>query len=260
MSDILKEIAANKLEEIKASKQKQTLAQLKDAVKAANIKTPVRRFAIALEKKPIAIIAELKKASPSSGLIRENFKPDDLAKDCEDGGAACLSVLTDRDFFQGSDLYLQQASKACTLPVLCKDFFYDIWQVLSARAMGADAILLIMAILSLEQAKELTEMANKLQMDILPEVHNEKELEAALNLNTKLIGINNRDLKTFATDLTVSEKLAPLVPKNRLIVCESGVKTKKDIERMSSSNINSFLIGESLMRQKDVKTAIQNLL
>jgi indole-3-glycerol phosphate synthase len=257
MDNVLKTIGEHKLNEIAAGKERQSLASLESLAKEAELP---RGFAAALEKKPINIIAEIKKASPSKGLIRENFEPKALATACEAGGAACLSVLTDEKFFQGSAAYLQQAKENSSLPIIQKDFFYDVWQVVRARALGADAILLIMAALSLAQAQTLASAAKEWGLDILPEVHSEKELEQALTLDSKLIGINNRDLKTFTTALDVSERLAPLVPSDKIIICESGIHTKADIKQMQKININAFLIGESLMKQTDVKAALEKLL
>ena len=256
MPNILETIHAHKLTEIAEGKEKQSLAELESLAKQ---KPAPRDFAQALKEKPINIIAELKKASPSRGLIREDFDPEVLAPACENGGAACLSVLTDRRFFQGADGYLEQAKAACSLPILQKDFFYDVWQVVKARALGADAILLIMASLSQTQAQELAHAAKAYGLDILPEVHNEKELEQALELDTKLIGINNRDLETFTTDLDVSRRLAKLVPQNKTLVCESGINSKADIEAMAKINFQAFLIGEGLMKHKDVKKTLETL-
>lgn len=258
MNNILKEIGEHKLKEIAAGKKKQTLSQLETLANTSDSATC--SFVKALEAKPLGIIAELKKASPSKGLIRQDFDPKTLALTCEAGGAACLSVLTDEKFFQGSIADLQQAKAACALPIIQKDFFYDVWQVVRARVLGADAILLIMAALDPTQAQELAAAAKEWGLDILPEVHNEKELAQALDLDTKLIGINNRDLTSFTTDLKVSQRLAPLVPADKLIVCESGIHTRADIEAMGKINITAFLIGESLMKQKDVKLALEKLL
>ncbi len=257
MPDILETIKAHKQTEIAEGKGKETLAELE--ARARNKPAP-RGFAAALEKEGINIIAELKKASPSRGLIRHDFDPELLAQACEGGGAACLSVLTDSRFFQGAEGYLKQARASCSLPVLQKDFFYDIWQVVKARALGADAILLIMASLEQTQAQELALAAKEWQLDVLPEVHNEAELEMALTLNTKLIGINNRDLRTFDTALSTTRELSPLVPEDKVVVCESGIHTKADITAMAKLGIHAFLIGESLMKQANVKTALKELL
>ncbi len=259
-ADILTTIARHKHQEIAQGKKNQPLLRLEQAARAA---PPLRPFAETLRKKSandVAIIAELKKASPSRGLIRESFDPAALARASEQGGAACLSVLTDERFFQGQGDYLTQARKACGLPVLCKDFFYDVWQMALARALGADCILLIMRALDDGQAAELAAAAQGWGMDVLPEVHDERDLERALMLDTKLIGINNRDLKRFTTDLAITKRLAPLVPADRLVICESGIATRADIERMLDINVSAFLIGETLMREKNITKKLQELI
>lgn len=256
-NNLLETIGKHKQGEIAALKEQFSLSELEALAKSA---APTRGFAHALTLRDTNIIAELKKASPSRGLIRENFDPAALARQLTKAGAACLSVLTDQHFFQGSDANLQQARLATDIPIIQKDFFYDIIQVLIARALGADAVLLIMAALEKTQAQELAACAREWGLDILPEVHNETELEAALALKPKLIGINNRDLKTFTTDLTISERLAPLAPKETVLVCESGIHTRADIERMKKNNIHAFLIGEGLMKQDDVGAALKELL
>lgn len=250
--DVLARILKVKVEEVSAASAQVSLAEVRSRAQAAG---PVRDFAAALRKKlqvaRPAVIAEVKKASPSKGLLREPFLPADIARTYERHGAACLSVLTDRQFFQGSAEHLVAAREACELPVLRKDFMVDPYQVYEARALGADCILLIVAALELAQMRELEAVASGLGMSVLVEVHDASELDLALELSTPLIGINNRDLRTFETRLETTYALMPKVPAGRLLVTESGILAPDDVAAMRSRGVGCFLVGEAFMRAPD---------
>jgi len=258
---VLEKILARKAEEVAERRARVSLAELENLAKSADAP---RGFANALikqakEKQP-AVIAEIKKASPSKGVIREIFIPEDIAKSYEKGGATCLSVLTDIDFFQGADLYLQQARAACSLPVIRKDFMVDPYQIVEARALGADCVLLIVSALDDVKMAELAAVAKSVGLDVLVEVHDGDELERALNtLDTPLVGVNNRNLHTFEVSLENTLDLLPRIPRDRLMITESGIVNRADVELMEISGVYSFLVGETFMRAENPGAELQRL-
>ncbi len=260
MSDILKTILARKAEEIR---ERSDCVSLRELSARATDAPPVRGFVAALDAKiasgHAAVIAEVKKASPSRGVIRPDFDPEAIARSYAAGGAACLSVLTDVDFFQGADAYLRQARNACDLPVLRKDFTIDPYQVHEARVLGADCILLIVAALGDAALRELSALAHDLGMDVLVEVHDGEELDRALATSARLIGINNRNLRTFETTLNTTLNLRARVPADRLLVTESGIVTRDDVARMRDAGVQAFLVGETFMRAEEPGAELRRL-
>lgn len=258
--DILKKIIKRKAEEVAERQEQSSIGLLQESLSKAS---PVRGFVNSIEQKitlgKAGVIAEVKKASPSKGVIREDFQPAEIAQSYAKAGAACLSVLTDIDFFQGADKYLQQARAACELPVIRKDFFIDPYQVYEARSLGADCILLIAACLSDQQMTDLNTLAHTLGMDVLIEVHDAEELQRALPLNNRLIGINNRDLRSFETSLNTTIDLLKQIPDDRIVVTESGIHTKEDVQLMQHNGVNAFLVGEAFMRANDPGTKLAEL-
>jgi indole-3-glycerol phosphate synthase len=250
--DILKKIVSRKRKEVAERARDLPLPRLEERLNSA---PATRGFVAAIEAKiegsEAGVIAEIKKASPSKGVIREDFRPAEIAASYQQGGAACLSVLTDRDFFQGSDEYLKEARAACSLPVIRKDFIIDPYQVYEARAMGADCILLIAACLDDPTLRELNRLAHDLGMDVLIEVHDAEELQRALPLDTRLIGINNRNLRTFEVSLDTTLGLLEQIPEERIVVTESGIHTPQDVKRMRDQQVHAFLVGEAFMRAAD---------
>jgi len=264
VADILDQILAVKADEISAAKRYQDLASLRRDVESdTEARTQIRGFESSLRKKIVAgkagVIAEVKKASPSKGVLRADFRPADIAASYAEHGAACLSVLTDERFFQGSPDYLQQARAVCNLPVLRKDFMIDPYQIYQARSWGADCVLLIVAALDHGLMRELEACAHELGMDVLVEVHDANELDAALTLNTALLGINNRNLRTFETTLDTTIDLLPRIADRKLVITESAISTRDDVQRMRDHAVHAFLVGETFMRAQDPGLALAQL-
>ena len=264
MSDILNQILAVKADEVAAAKKHRSLASLRREVEEdAELRLGLRGFEASLRKHigagAAGVIAEVKKASPSKGVLRADFRPADIAVSYAAHGAACLSVLTDLNFFQGSTAYLQQARAACAIPVLRKDFMVDLYQIYEARAMGADCILLIVSALDHGLMAEMEACAHEMGMDVLVEVHDADELDAALKLNTALIGINNRNLRTFETSLQTTLDLMQRIPPDKLIICESGILVANDVKRMRDASVHAFLVGEAFMRASDPGAELRRL-
>lgn len=261
MSNILDQIIATKHDEVAAGRAQQRISDFRKVIET---QTPCRGFYHAIENQLVkgetAVIAEVKKASPSKGIIRADFDPVSIAQSYLKGGATCLSVLTDQQYFKGSDDYLLSVRREVGLPVLRKDFMVDAWQIYQSRALGADCVLLIVACLDDEKLHELHDLANDLGMDVLVEVHDEEEMQRALKTPAKLIGINNRNLKTFETSLSTSEALVKMVDDERIVVSESGIHYSADIEFLQQHDINTYLIGESFMRHTDPGTQLQRLM
>lgn len=262
MSDILNKIIATKHDEIATSMRAKPLSVVRAEAETA-AKQPARGFAAAIESKIAAgrsaVIAEIKKASPSKGILREHFSPSDIARSYAASGAACLSVLTDASYFQGTAAYLREARAACDLPVIRKDFIVDAYQVFEARTMGADCILLIVGALELHQMRALESLAHELGMDVLVESHDAHELDIALTLKTPLIGINNRDLRTFEVALTTTTDLLARIPQGKRVITESGILTRDDVQHMRSHDVHGFLVGEAFMRAPDPGAALATL-
>ena len=261
--DILKKIIARKREEVAARLKKKSLEQIMVEASEANRTNPVRGFVDSMKKRIAAgdpaIISEIKKASPSKGVIREDFHPAEIAKSYQDGGASCLSILTDIDFFQGADEYLIEARAACDLPVIRKDFIVEPYQVYEARAMGADCILLIVAVLDNQTLNQLYSLARALKMDVLIEVHDEEELLRSLPLGADLVGINNRNLRTFETSLDTTIDLLSQIPDDRIVVTESGIHSAEHVQKMRDNEVNAFLVGEAFMRADDPGSELKKL-